>query len=152
MENGKITPFMSTREVVMTMSEGNPGALNVIISMLNDPRTCMDILLCDSLGIRGSRLYMLHNDCCGRNNDKFIRTLKMLSCGVYSQEQIQTNLDLIRAIPFINDSIVIDGVPPYGMDFGPTDEKWEEFCSKNKEAFTQNLNNALEQEHSGPKR
>lgn len=27
----------------------------------------MDILLLDSLDIRGSQLYMLHNDCCGRN-------------------------------------------------------------------------------------
>ena len=151
----KLTADMSTMDMVMTMCEGNPGALNVIMQMMNDPRSFMDILLCDSLDIRGSKLYMLHNDCCGRNNDKFNRTLMMLRCGVFSEEQIQSNLDLVRAMPFIDDSIVIEGVPPYGKDFGPTDEKWDEFCSINKEAFTKKLDAILEQQKghnsSGPK-
>ena len=88
-------------------------------------------------------------------NDKFNRTLMMLRCGVFSEKQIQSNLDLVRAMPFIDDSIVIEGVPPYGKDFGPTDEKWDEFCSKNKEAFTKKLDAILEQQKghnsSGPK-
>ena len=73
----------------------------------------------------------------------------------FSEEQIQSNLDLVRAMPFIDDSIVIEGVPPYGEDFGPTDEKWDEFCNKNKEAFTKKLDAFLEQQkgnnNSGPK-
>ena len=63
----KLTADMSTMDMVMTMCEGNPGALNVIMQMMNDPRSFMDILLCDSLDIRGSKLYMLHNDCCEKN-------------------------------------------------------------------------------------
>lgn len=152
MGNEKITGNMSTVDMIMTMCEGNPGAMNIIMQMINDPRGLMDILLCDSLDIRGSKLYMLYNDCCEKNNDKFNRTLMMLRCGVYSQEQIQANLDLVRAIPFIDDSIVIDGVPPYGKDFGPTDEKWKEFCSENKEVFIQKLNFVLEEQQSGPKK
>ena len=144
MENEKITGNMSTVDMIMTMCEGNPGAMNIIMQMMNDPRGLMDILLCDSLDIRGSKLYMLYNDCCEKNNDKFNRTLTMLRCGVYSQEQIQANLDLVRAIPFIDDSIVIEDVPPYGNDFGPSNKKWAEFCAENKEAFISKLSEALE--------
>ena len=63
----------------------------------------------------------------------------------------------VYAVHFLTDydSIVIEGVPPYGKDFGPTDEKWDEFCSKNKEAFTKKLDAILEQQKghnsSGPK-
>ncbi len=145
MENEKITANMSTLDMVMTMCEGNPGALNVIMQMMRDPRSLMDILLCDSLDIRGSKLYMLYNDCCNKNNEKFKRTLMMLRCGIFSKEQIQANLNLPYAMPFIDDSIVIEGVPPYGQNFGPVNEKWKEFCTKNRDAFNQKLNTVLEQ-------
>lgn len=152
MENKKINSNMNSVDIIMTMSEDNPGAIQIVMQMMNNPRSFMDILLCDSLNIRGSKLYMLHNDCCERNTDKFNRTLMMLRNGVYSQDQIQSNLNLIRAIPFIDDNIVIEGVPPYGEDFGPGDEKWKEFCEKNKEAFTKKLNAILGQQNNDSKK
>lgn len=152
MENRRLTGNMGMMDIIMTMSEGNPGALQVIMQMMDDPQlSFMDIYLCDSLEIRGPKLYMLNNDCCERNNYKFSRTLMMLRCGVFSKEEIQNNLDLPYAMPFIDDSIVIDGVPPYGKDFGPGDEKWDEFCQKNKEAFIQKLNTVLEQQNGSKK-
>ena len=151
----KITADMNMFEVAMVMSEGNPGALFVVKQMMGDPRSFMDVLLCDTLDIRGYKLYMLHSDCCGRNDDKFNRTLMMLRCGVFSEEQIQSNFELYGAIPFIDDSIVIEGVPPYGEDFGPTHEQWEELYSRQKEAFTKKLNAALDEQRGqnggGPK-
>lgn len=151
----KITAEQSVFDMIMTMSEGNPGAMNVIMQMLENPRSLLDVFLCDSLDIRGYKIYMLYNDCCERNEDKFNRTLMMLRCGVFSEQQIQENLNLVRAIPFIDDNIIIDGVPSYGNDFGPTDEKWEEFCAKNKDIFTQKLNEILGQQNKikikGPK-
>ena len=144
----KLTANMSTMDMVMTMCEGNPGALNVLMQMMNDPRSFMDILLCDSLDIRGSKLYMLHNDCCGGNNDKFNRTLMMLRCGIFSEEQIQSNLDLVRAMPFIDDSIVIEGVPPYGKDFGPTDEKWDEYIQANRNIVVPKIKKAAGKDNS----
>ncbi len=151
----KLTLNMDPMEMIMTMSEGNPGAINVLMEMMRNPRSFMDILLCDSLDIRGSKLYMLHNDCCRSDTNKFNRTLMMLRCGVFTDEQIHDNLNLIRALPFIDDSIEIEGVPPYGEEFGPRDEKWEEFCSKNKESFVKRLNEVVEQEKQfrsgGPK-
>ena len=151
MENRKITGNMSTIDMCMEMSEGNPGAIQVISQMMYDPRNFMDIFLCDSLNIRGSKLYMLNSDCCGRNFDKFSRTLKMFRYGVYSLEEIHGNLDLVRAIPFIDDSIVIEGVPPYGKDFGPSNDKWKEYCQKNKESFDKRFKEALEHD-DGPRK
>ena len=59
--------------------------------------------------------------------------------------EIQNNLRLIRAIPFIDDSIVIEGVPSYDKEFAPLDDEWEEYCQLNREAFIKKLNAALEQ-------
>lgn len=55
---------MSIIDIVLVMSDGNPGAMQIVIEMLNDPRGLLDILLCDSLDIRGLKLYGLKNDCC----------------------------------------------------------------------------------------
>ena len=147
MREEKLKSDMNIGNMVSVMCEGNPGAAAVLGQMASDFRTFMDIFLCDSLGIRGSKLYMLNNDCCGRNIDKFKRTLMMLRCGVFTDEEIHTNLELGRAIPFIDDSIAIDGVPSYNEEFGPGDEKWEEFCKLNKEAFTKKLAAALEKQN-----
>lgn len=151
MGKAKLTGNMSTMDMVMTMCEGNPGAVQVIVQMINKPEGILNILLCDSLDIRGSKLYMLHNDCCDRNEDKFNRTLDMIGDGVFSEEEIHDNLNLIRAIPFIDDSIVIDGVPPYGKDFGPGDAKWDEFCQKNRESYLKRLGEKLGQQRSPKK-
>ena len=51
----------------------------------------------------------------------------MLRCGVYSTDEIQNNLSFIRAISFSND-------------------KWEEYCQLNREAFIKKLNASLEQQ------
>ncbi len=148
MSNEKITLDMSPMDMIMNMAEGNMGAANVLMEMLNDTEGFFNILYCDTLGIRGSKLYMLHNDCCGRNNDKFKRTLSMFRNGVFSEEDIQSNLNLVRAIPFIDDSIEIENVPNYDEEFGPTDENWDEYCEKNKTAFAEKMNIALENQKS----
>ena len=148
----KLTSDMSLEEMAYTFCEGDLGAAAAILAMANGNE---DVYFCDSLDIRGEKIFKLLLKCCHDNSDKFNRTLMMLRCGIFSEEQIQSNLDLVRAMPFIDDSIVIEGVPPYGEDFGPTDEKWDEFCSKNKEAFTKKLDAILEQQKghnsSGPK-
>ena len=117
------------------------------MQMICDPHGILDILLCDSHDIRGSKLYMLHNDCCQGNNYKFNRTLMMIRCGVFTEEEMHKNLELRKAIPFIDDNIVIEGVPTYEEDFGPNHEKWDEFCQKNKEVFIQKLDEAIKRQN-----
>lgn len=148
MRNEKITLDMNVIDMIMVMSEGNLDAASLLMEMMNTPESFMDILLCDTLDIRGSKLYMLHNDCCGRNNNKFKRTLSMFRNGVFSEQDIQNNLGLVRAIPFIDDSLEIENVPSYGEDFGPENENWEEFCQINKVNFEEKLNKLLEQQKS----
>lgn len=139
----KITTNMSTMDMVMVMTEGNPGAMMVIMDMLKDPKGFLDILLLDHMEIRGSHLYMLHNDCCGRNNDKFKRTLKMFRCGTFTQAEINANLERTYAVPFIDDSVEIEGgIPPYGADFGPTHPKWEEWCKAQRTSFERRIRTA----------
>lgn len=148
MGNEKITSDMNMIDMMMVMSEGNPGALNVLMQMMQDPRSIMDILLLDSLDIRGSKIWMLYSDSCGKNNGKFNRTLMALRVGAYTQEEIQGNLGLCYALPFLDDSIQIEGVPSYDQEFGPMDAKWNEYIKANREAMIPKINERIEAENS----
>ena len=98
----RITANMSMEEMLITMSEGNPGALTCMMQMMNsDPMALLDILLFDSMGIYGSKIYMVWNDCCGRDMKKFKETIQAFREGKFSVEEIQENLSRVRAKPFI---------------------------------------------------
>lgn len=131
----KINSNMDETEIIMIMSEGNIGAFSVVMGMLQDPTGLFDILMLDSMDIRGSHLYMLNSDCCQRDPAKFKRTLMMLRLGVFTQEQIHENLERCHALPFIDDSVEIEGVPSYDDDFDPTHPVWDKWCEAQKESF-----------------
>lgn len=132
----KLNGDMSGIDAIMTMCEGNPGAMMVVMGMMKSLTGFMDIIMLDSMDIRGSHLYTLNNDCCGSNPDKFARTLMMIRSGVFTQEEIHHNLeDRCHALPFIDDSIKLDGIPPYGEYFGPNHPKWNEWCKAQKESY-----------------
>ena len=66
----------SMQEMLFKMSEGNPGALTVLLVILEkgeqiDPDGAMrgigPILSLDSLGCYGSKIWMLYKDVCGQN-------------------------------------------------------------------------------------
>ena len=100
--NTRITANMSMEDMLFTMSEGNPGALTCMMQMLeSDPMGILDILMFDSMGIYGSKIYMVWNDCCGRDMRKFKKTLQAFREGKFSQEEIHENLSRVRAQPFI---------------------------------------------------
>lgn len=151
MSNEKITSDMSIMDMMMTMSEGNPGALTVLMQMMQDPRGFMDILLLDTLDIRGSKVWMLYSDSCDKNTGKFNRTLMALSCGAYSEEEIQENLGLCYALPFLDDSIEMEGVPSYDEEFGPMDAKWDEYLKANREVVVPKIHERMEAENSNKK-
>lgn len=101
--NTRITADMSMIEMLDTMCEGNPGALTCMMQMIQtDPMTgMMDILLFDSMGIYGSKIYMVWNDCCGRDMGKFKETIQAFREGKFSDEEIHKNLSRPYAKPFI---------------------------------------------------
>lgn len=94
----KIKLTDSGSDIAFKMSEGNPGALNCIMevfkaSNLHDGmHGAMLILYCDSLGLYGSELYMLWNDCCDRDIKKFELVLRNWQMGKLSKETILANV------------------------------------------------------------
>ena len=140
MGNEKIKSDMSVYDVIRVMSEGNPGAMKVIMEMLQEPTGFLKLLVLDSMDIRGARLYMLHNDCCGRNMKKFNRTLELLNYGVFSHDEIMANLNVnAYALPFIDDELDIEGIPSYDEEFSYSHEKYEEFATMNRKNLLKQL-------------
>ena len=98
--NTRLSDTDGIMEITMKMSEGNPGALNAIIGLMQKPDGIMYVLACDMIGIYGSRLYMLWNDCCGRSFDKFIRVIKGWQAGKLKAEEILEHVSGGWGTPF----------------------------------------------------
>jgi hypothetical protein len=92
MSNERIKLTDSTMDIVTKMSEGNPGAINVLIQMLTpntiDPDNRLGglgaILMLDSLRIYGTDIYVLNSDICGRNLAKTLAVLRAVQLGLFS--------------------------------------------------------------------
>lgn len=78
-------------DVINKMTEGNPGAMNVIMELTYmsekiDPDSAFGsigaILLLDSYEIYGSDIYVLWSDICGRNTKKMIAVLRAGQLGI----------------------------------------------------------------------
>ena len=70
-----------TTQLIVKLAAGNPGALDVLCKLnteLTDDKEKVVKILTD-YKIMGSRLYMLYNDCCGRDIQKTIKALMTLS-------------------------------------------------------------------------
>ena len=88
----------STLDVITKMSEGNPGALTVIMQLLSsekiDPDSALgglgNILSLDSYGIYGSDIYIFHNDICDRKINKMIAVLRAVQLGFFSSHKLRT--------------------------------------------------------------
>lgn len=64
----------STQQILIKMSEGNPGALSVVFKILQekDGDEAIPVLLnLDSMDIRGSRIWLGYKDYCNEDLDKF---------------------------------------------------------------------------------
>lgn len=103
MANERLTdPNMTLEEVIITMADGNPGAIACMMQMMNNsPMAMLDILYLDSMEIYGEKIYMLWNDCCNKDMEKLDATLKYFRSGKISKEKILENLSQVRATPFI---------------------------------------------------
>lgn len=71
---------MTTQQIVK-LAAGNPGALDVLCKMgteLSAEEKETVVRLLTEYRITGSRLYVLYNDCCGRDLPKTIKALTTL--------------------------------------------------------------------------
>ena len=93
----KIELTDTTRDVVVKMSEGNPGALRVTMELLSktkdiDPDNALGglgtILRMDDMGIYGPRIWMLYKDVCGEDLTKMVGLLRAQQLGIVSKSKL----------------------------------------------------------------
>lgn len=66
-------PSGSLQDLVVEMSEGNPGAITVMMQLINRDQMggFMRILDLDDMNIRGSQVWIGYKDHCGQDIEKF---------------------------------------------------------------------------------
>ncbi len=79
----------TTLDIAMSMGEGNPGALSLVMEILTgEPKNIFILLKCDAYRIYGSRLYMFWNDCCDRDINRMRQAIDE-----YNREEILDHID-----------------------------------------------------------
>ena len=102
MTEKRITADMNIKEMIVIMSDGNPGAIACMLNMLDsNPTALLDILFFDTMEIYGSKIYTLWNDCCGRDMKMLRDTINYIREGNVSKEEVHENLNRVHAEPFI---------------------------------------------------
>jgi len=90
---------MSTEEMILAMSNGNPGAMTVLLESLNknekiDPENCFGpwglIVNLDSMGVYNEEIWMLHNDLCDRDIEKTTAVTRAWQLGILTKSQLET--------------------------------------------------------------
>ena len=86
-------------DIIRIMSDGNPGAMGALVSLVKDgpdidPQGAMGgvgyILNLDSLGIYGTGIHVLWNDKCGRDVRRFCLLLRGWQLGLLKTETIKS--------------------------------------------------------------
>lgn len=73
----KITGNMAVKDIVIMMCEGNPGALDVILRIVNSADLGVMVLLSlDDMNIRGPQIWVGYKDHCGEDIEKFIEKVQ----------------------------------------------------------------------------
>jgi len=98
----RIQLHMTARDMLLEMCEGNPGCINVLMSMLTqgdqiDPDAALgglhNLLSLDTLEVYGSRVWMLYKDVCGQDLVKTVGVLRGWQLGFVKREQISHAID-----------------------------------------------------------
>ena len=92
----------TVQDMVIKLSEGNPGALRVCIDITEnggsiDPDGFTGgtglLLLLDSLSLYGSKIWMLYKDVCGENLVNTVAMLRAWQLGYISEEKLKHEVD-----------------------------------------------------------
>lgn len=102
MPKERISFDMSIQDMLFAMSDGNPGALTVLMNLVSneasiDPDCALvgigSILGLDSCGIYGSRIWCLFKDVAGQDLRKTIGLLRAVQLGFLSNEDLDVAID-----------------------------------------------------------
>ena len=102
----KIQLTDSLQEVVFKMSEGNPGAISILMQLLNNPQVCepanpfMVILTLDSYEIYGSNIWIMYKDLCGEDIEIFETLFRHIQMGIMPLEVLKKHIN--ESKPFDN--------------------------------------------------
>ena len=91
----------SFEDMAWLMSEGNPGALNVVLSLLNVDDFHY-LLMCDTLELYGVNLYLFAHDCCGDDKARMKRVIDSWQRGGIAADEIHDHVS--HSKPFADDS------------------------------------------------
>ena len=100
-QNERIRLTDSVNDVLVKMSEGNPGGLTVLIEIVKHGATIdpdcgepiLQILHLDSLGLYGSRIWMLYKDVCNQNLSKTLACIRGWQLGHVASETLNHAID-----------------------------------------------------------
>jgi hypothetical protein len=90
---------MSTKDMLITLGEGNPGALTVLVNMLSrneeiDPQAALGAingaLQLDAYGIYGSDIWILFKDICKQSMVHMLAVLRAVQMGQLSERTLLT--------------------------------------------------------------
>jgi len=78
MKRDKISGSDDLQTIIVKMSEGNPGAMSVLMQMnqKKGPMAFMEMLSLDDMNIRGPQIWLGYKDHCGEDIDKFFECIK----------------------------------------------------------------------------
>ena len=127
--NERIKLTDSTQSAIVKLCEGNPGALSVCLEVLTrgaqiDPQAMMGglagLLALDTLGIYGSKIWMLYKDVCGQDLVKTLAVLRSWQLGHTSKQRVD------HAISNYGDGLDLDAIllavqetlPEFGQELG----------------------------------
>jgi hypothetical protein len=91
----------SLTDVVFKMSEGNPGAVNVLSQILNKDQMAgmMNILSLDDMNMRGPQIWVGYKDHCGEDIDTFINKIRGRDLQMLKAVNEQCSSDGETAVP-----------------------------------------------------
>ena len=126
MPNCRITLQDSQISAIIKMAEGNPGAASVMTRLLRegadiDPDAIMggfsSVLLLDTFGIYGSRIWMLYKDACGEDISATMAALRSVQMGLTPLRTLNHAIDN-RGKGLLLDDLIINlkaELPNFGV-------------------------------------
>ena len=101
MSNTRIELTDTTMDVILKMSDGNPGAMTVLVALLKegeliDPDAAFGglsaLIMLDSSGVYGEKIWMLYKDICNQSAGKMIGILRAVQLGFLAQHELHEAL------------------------------------------------------------
>lgn len=104
-KNTRIQLHDTGQDVIVKMCDGNPGALQVILRLIQhepaiDPHSALgpfgSIFSLDSHGIYGSKIWILYKDICGSSLPKMVGVLRAVQLGMLPESALVEAVDYER--------------------------------------------------------